>query len=110
LKIFLDEMKNHVQDLLQVRLLIRSLLESPKLGPQVLGQLLTTYGRLQTIKMIFEEEYNLHQELLGNAHMVLQRNVNGKRVVARPIVDLCIVRKEVEPRRSKRIKHKSSQL
>jgi len=100
-----------VKDLLQVCLFIRSLIESPKVGPQVIGQLLTRYGRLENLEPIFEEEYNLHQEVLGNPHMVLHRNVNGKRVIARPIVDLCIVRKEeVEPRRSKRMKRKSSQL
>jgi len=56
----LDEKKNDIKDLLEVRLLIRSLLESPKVGQQVLGQLLTTYGRLETLETIFEEEYNLH--------------------------------------------------
>ena len=100
-----------MKDLLQVCLFIRSLIESPKVGPQVIGQLLTRYGRLETLEPIFEEEYNLHQEVLGNPHMVLHRNVNGKRIVAHPIVDLRIVREGgVEPRRSKCFKHKSFQL
>jgi len=76
------------QDLLQVCLLIRSLIESPKVSLHVLGQLLITYGRVETLETIFEEEYNLHQELLGKAHMAFHRNVNGKRVVAHPIVEL----------------------
>ena len=74
-------------------------------------QLLSRYGRFETLKALFEEEYDLYQELLANPHMILHRNVHGKRIVARPMVDLCIVREgKVEPRRSKRIKQKSSQL
>jgi len=43
--------------------------------------------------------------------MVLHRNIDGKRVIALPIDDLFIVREEeVESRRSKHIKQKSSQL
>ena len=50
--------KQHVRDLVEIRIFIRELIESERVGRQVVGEILRQLGFYPTLEGIYSEELN----------------------------------------------------
>ena len=81
--------QQHIKDLISIRMLIRSLIDSPRMGRKLLGDHLTKLGHLATLERIFEEEINYNE-------MVQKEDQEGWIDMPLPKADMSIVKEEPE--------------
>ena len=77
----------HIKDLISIRMLIRSLIDSPMMGRKLLGDHLTKLGHYATLERIFEEEINYN-------FMVQKEDQEGWIDMPLPKADMSIVKEE----------------